>query len=67
VAAYMLRVSGTAGGSLEGIRALLAVEGWVETHPEVVTPDPRVAAQVTESLAVAHQVCDQDVVKGARG
>jgi IS5 family transposase len=46
---------------------LLAVEGWVEAHPEVVTREARVAEQVADSLAVAHQVCEQDVVRTASG
>jgi transposase len=47
--------------------ALLTVEGWVEAHPEVVTAEARVAEQVAESLAVAHEVCAQDVVPSASG
>ena len=46
---------------------LLAVEGWVETHPEVLPPDPRGAEQVADSLAVAQQVCAQDVTTTAAG
>jgi IS5 family transposase len=40
---------------------LTAVEDRVETHPELLPAEPRAAAQVAESLAVAHQVCAQDV------
>ena len=47
--------------------ALLTVEGWVETHPDVVTAEARVAAQVADSLSVAHQVCAQDVTTTASG
>ena len=47
--------------------AMLAVEGWVEAQPEVVTCEARVAEQVAESLAVAQQVCDQDVIRTASG
>ncbi len=47
--------------------ALLAVEGWVDAHLEVVTQEDRVAAQVGDSLAVAHQVCAQDVTTTASG
>lgn len=47
--------------------ALLTVEGWVEAHPEVVTSTARVAEQVADRLAVAHQVCEQDVVPSPSG
>src|SRR5215213_2553784 len=43
------------------LTALLSVESWVETHTEEVSVTPRVADQVADSLAVAHQVCAQDV------
>ena len=46
---------------------LRAVEDWVETHPEVLPAEPRAAAQVAESVAVAHQVCAQDVTITAAG
>jgi DDE family transposase/transposase-like protein DUF772 len=46
--------------------ALGAVEGWVEAHPELL-PEPRVAEPVADSLAVAHQVCEQDVTTSAAG
>jgi transposase len=49
------------------LAALLNVESWVERHPEVVTTTPRVAEQVAESLAVAHQVYAQDVVVSSAG
>ena len=48
------------------LEALSSVEGWVETHPELLS-EPRVAEQVAESLTVAHQVCEQDVTTGAAG
>ncbi len=48
------------------LAALSAVEGWVETHPEVL-PEPRVAVQVADSLAIAQQVCAQDVTSSAAG
>jgi hypothetical protein len=48
------------------LEALTAVEGWVEAHPEVLT-EPRVTEQVADSLAVAHQVCTQDVTTSAAG
>ncbi len=47
--------------------AMRSVEGWVDAHPEVVTREPRMAEQVADSLAVAHQVCAQDVVTTASG
>ena len=47
--------------------SLLAVEGWVELHPELLPPDPRGAEQVADSLAVAQQVWDQDVTTTAAG
>lgn len=46
--------------------ALTAVEGWVETHPELL-PAPRLAAQVADSLTIAHQVCEQDVTMSTAG
>ncbi len=46
---------------------LTAVEGWMETHPEVLPAEPHAAAQVADSLAVAHQVVAQDVVTSASG
>jgi len=49
------------------LSALLSVESWVENHEDLVTSTPRVAEQVAESLAVAHQVCDQDVTLSASG
>jgi hypothetical protein len=49
------------------LETLLNVEGWVERHAELVTATPRVAKQVAESLAVAHQVCAQDVTPSASG
>ncbi len=47
--------------------ALQAVEGWVDTHPEIITRTERVAEAVADSLAVAHQVCDQDLTTTASG
>ena len=47
--------------------ALGRVEAWVAAHPEVVTSTPRVAAPVADSLAVAHQICAQDVTTTANG
>ena len=49
------------------LETLQAVEGWVESHEEVVTTTSRVSEQVAESLAVAHQVVAQDVVLSAEG
>ncbi len=49
------------------LESLLSVERWVERHEELVASTPRVAEQVAESLAVAHQVRDQDVVVCAEG
>ena len=46
---------------------LQAVEGWVEAHPELLVPESRVADQVADSLAVAHQVCAQDVTTTTTG
>jgi hypothetical protein len=48
------------------LAALTAVEGWVETHPELL-PEKGVAEQVVDSLGVAHQVCEQDVTTKAGG
>ena len=48
------------------LAALRAVEGWVETQPALLAA-PRVAAQVSDSLAVAHQVREQDVTTSAQG
>ena len=48
------------------LETLLSVESWIETHEQVLSP-PRVAEQVEESLAVAHQVCAQDVIGSASG
>ena len=47
--------------------ALGRVEAWVDAHPEVVTSTPRVAEPVADSLAVAHQICAQDVTATANG
>ena len=47
--------------------AVLAVEGWVDAHPEVVASTPRAAEQVAASLAVAQQVREQDVVPTVDG
>jgi transposase len=49
------------------LETLLSVESWVDSHDEVVTATPRVAEQVADSLAVAHQVCAQDVTLSASG
>ncbi len=49
------------------LESLQSVESWVESHEEVVTSTPRVAEQVAESLAVAHQVRAQDVVVSSEG
>ena len=49
------------------LETLLNVEGWVESHEELVTAMPRVAERVAESLAIAHQVCAQDVTTSASG
>jgi Transposase DDE domain/Transposase domain (DUF772) len=49
------------------LEALGTVEGWVDTHPELLPPDPRAVEQVADSLAVAHQVCEQDVTTTAAG
>jgi IS5 family transposase len=49
------------------LTTLLNVESWVESHEQVVTVIPRVAEQVAESLAVAQQVCSQDVTLSASG
>ena len=49
------------------LETLRSVESWVEQHPEVVTTTPRVAEHVADSLAVAHQVCAQDVVVSSDG
>src|SRR5919202_1465809 len=48
------------------LEALTTVEGWVEAHPAVLAEE-RVAEQVTDSLAVAQQVCKQDVTLSAAG
>jgi len=49
------------------LETLVSVESWVEGHPEVVSTTPRVAEQVADSLAVAHQVVAQDVLVSAEG
>jgi IS5 family transposase len=49
------------------LETLRSVEGWVDSHEEVLTTTPRVAEQVAESLAVAHQVVAQDVTVSASG
>lgn len=49
------------------LATLLSVESWVERHEELVTSPPCVAEQVADSLAVAHQVCAQDVTLSASG
>lgn len=49
------------------LETLLRVERWVERHAEMLPLTPRVAAQVSESLAVAHQVVAQDVTLSACG
>jgi hypothetical protein len=49
------------------LESLLNVEGWVESHDGLSTTPPRVAQQVAESLAVAHQVCAQDVTLSPSG
>ena len=46
---------------------LQAVVGWLHTHADVVLTTPRVAEQVTDSLAVAQQVCAQDVTTAPNG
>lgn len=48
------------------LEALSSVEGWVETHPALL-PEPRLAEQVADSLAIAQQVCEQDVTSSAAG
>jgi IS5 family transposase len=47
------------------LETLKSVEGWVESHEDLVMAMPHVAEQVAESLAVAYQVCDQDVLLSA--
>jgi IS5 family transposase len=46
---------------------LLAVEGWLHIHADLVTAAPDVAAQVTTSLTIAQQVCAQDVTTAPSG
>ena len=49
------------------LETMLTIEGWIATHPALVTATPRVAAEVADSLAVAQQVCAQDVTTLADG
>ncbi len=49
------------------LETLLSVERWVGSHADLVTTTPHVAEQVAESLAVAHQVCEQDVTLSVSG
>jgi hypothetical protein len=49
------------------LETLLNVESWVESHADLVTTTPCGAEEVAESLAVAHQVCAQDVTLSASG
>ena len=49
------------------LETMLTIEGWIATHPALVTATPRVAAEVADSLAVAQQVCAQDVTTLATG
>jgi IS5 family transposase len=48
------------------LEALTTVEGYVETHPEVLS-EPCVAERVAASLVVAHQVCEQDLTTSVAG
>jgi hypothetical protein len=49
------------------LTTLVRVENWVDSHAETLSVTPHLAGQVADSLAVAHQVCTQDVVISPEG